>query len=122
MRTWFETMNETTVGDQRVRNIDRETEAQMRLNKQRDLARRTKPLEDQVTELMRSLPPALCDRPWTMEELTLRLQGKYRDRPHTQHVGTALRKLGWQRVRLYGEHGGVRLWVPPTASSTKLSG
>lgn len=97
----------------RLRDLERESQAVKQINKQRDLARRTKPLTDQIAELMTSLPPSLRDRPWSMVELTARLQGKYRDRPHAQHVGQALKQLGWRRVRLYGGgFGGVRVWMP----------
>ena len=76
--------------------------------------RRNKPLTEQIENLMRTLPPQLRDRPWSMAELVSRLQGKYRDRPHTQHVGIALRQLQWKRLRLYSNgYDGVRLWVPP---------
>lgn len=70
-----------------------------------------KPLTDQITELMSSLPPALRDRPWNMSELVQRLSGKYRTRPHPQQVGDALRKLGWVRKRVYGDYGGLRIWL-----------
>jgi len=94
-----------------LHNLEREAEAVKQLNKQRDLARRTKPPTEQIEELMASLPPAVRDRPWTMAELTNRLQGKYRDRPHPQMVGMALRALGWRRVRLYGKgFDGARVW------------
>jgi hypothetical protein len=72
------------------------------------------PLKDQITELMSSLPYALKNKPWSMQELTQRLNGKYRDRPHPQMVGIALRQLGWTRKRLWSsDYQGVRLWIPP---------
>jgi len=75
------------------------------------------PLKDQISELMKSLPYALRNKPWSMQELTQRLSGKYRDRPHAQMVGTALRQLGWTRKRLWGiDYQGVRLWIPPKQS------
>jgi hypothetical protein len=75
--------------------------------------RPVKPLDDQITELMRTLPPALRNRPWSMAELTQRLAGKYRDRPHAQQVGQALRRLNWRRERRWQKgYDGVRLWVP----------
>jgi hypothetical protein len=75
------------------------------------------PLKDQITELMDSLPHALRNKPWSMQELTQRLNGKYRDRPHAQMVGIALRQLGWTRKRLFStEYQGVRLWIPPKQS------
>jgi hypothetical protein len=72
------------------------------------------PLKDQITELMSSLPYALQNKPWSMQELTQRLNGKYRDRPHPQMIGIALRQLGWTRKRLWSiDYQGVRLWIPP---------
>jgi hypothetical protein len=73
-----------------------------------------KPLEDQIVELMRTLPPPLRDRPWSMAELVTRLTGKYRDRPHGQNVSAALLRLGWRKERRYGQgYLGRRVWMPP---------
>lgn len=82
--------------------------------KLRQQEKRVKPLAEQIENLMRTIPQQLRDRPWSMAELVSRLQGKYRDRPHTQHVGIALRQLQWKRLRLYSKgYDGARLWVPP---------
>ncbi len=98
----------------RIGNLEREAQAVNQLDKQRDLARRTKPLTEQIEELMRSLPPQLRDRPWSMTDLVCRLRGKYRDRPHAQHVGIALRSLSWRSERRWGNgFDGVRVWIPP---------
>ncbi len=73
-----------------------------------------KPLDQQLAELMRSLPPAVRDRPWSIKELVARLEGKAKARPHAQAVGQALRRLGWSRVRPFDASGqGQRLWLPP---------
>ena len=73
-----------------------------------------KPLTNQIIELMKSTPPQLLNRPWSMAELVARLDGKYRDRPHPQLVGQALRIIGWHYRRYWGQgYGGVRLWTPP---------
>jgi hypothetical protein len=73
-----------------------------------------KPLDDQIVELMRTLPPQLRDRPWSMAELVQRLTGKYRDRPHAQCVSAALLRRGWRKERRYGQgYEGRRLWWPP---------
>ncbi len=85
-----------------------QAEAVKLLNKER---RHVKPLVEQIEALMASLPPALRDRPWSMADLTNRLQGKYRDHPHPQNVGQALRILGFKRIRAYGDFEGVRLWI-----------
>jgi transposase len=73
-----------------------------------------KPLDQQIVQLMRSLPPAVRDRPWSISELVARLEGKVKTRPPAQAVGQALRRLGWSRVRPFDSSGqGQRLWVPP---------
>jgi hypothetical protein len=76
--------------------------------------RQFKPLADQITELVQSTPAKLLSRPWSMAELVARLEGKYRDRPHGQNVGDALRRAGWKSIRHWGkEWQGRRLWMPP---------
>lgn len=69
------------------------------------------PLTEQIVALMRSLPPAQRDRPWSMEELLARLQGRYKARPSAGAVGVALRQLGWTRARDWSPDGeGRRVW------------
>ena len=73
-------------------------------------------LTDQIEELMLSLPPALRDRPWTMNDFVPRLQGRYSARPHPMNVGQALRALGWkQRRKWKAGTEGRRVWLPPNA-------
>ena len=74
----------------------------------------SKKLEKQITELMRSLPPTVRDRPWQLQDIVNRLEGRYRQRPHAQGVGQALRRLGWSRIRPEDAAGeGRRLWLSP---------
>ena len=90
---------------------NRQRQADQTLQRQRPLS--VKPLTLQIEELMRSLPPALQNRSWAMDDLVGRLQGRYRDRPHAAGVGQALRALGWVRVRDWSAAGGGRrLWNP----------
>jgi len=70
--------------------------------------RPVKPLDVQITELMATLPPTQRDRKWSMAELVSRLDGRYRDRPHPQMIGAALRRLGWNSMRDYSNAGGGR--------------
>lgn len=73
-----------------------------------------KPLIEQINDLMKTTPSHLLNRPWSMAELIARLEGKYRERPHPQHVGQALRLIGWQYRRYWGNGwNGVRVWLPP---------
>lgn len=67
-----------------------------------------KPLTEQIEALMLSLPPVQRDRPWSMEELIARLQGRYSARPHAMKVGQALRALGWTQRRDWTRGGGGR--------------
>jgi hypothetical protein len=69
------------------------------------------PLTDQIEALMRSLPPAQRNRPWTIGELVARLHGRYNARPCAGSVGVALRQLGWTRIRDWSQDGeGRRIW------------
>ena len=70
------------------------------------------PLTDQIEALMRSLSPAQRNRPWSMDELVARLQGRYSDRPHAMNVGQALRAMGWVTRRDWSVQGaGRRVWL-----------
>ena len=73
-----------------------------------------KPLTEQIEAFMRSLPPVQRDRPWSMDELVARLHGRYSARPHSMHVGQALRALGWTKSRKWKAGAeGRRVWLLP---------
>ena len=60
----------------------------------------------------KNILPAQRERPWAMEELCLRLKGKFERHPHPMHVGNALRSLGWVQMRDWtNAGGGRRVWV-----------
>ena len=91
--------------------------------KERELAKKkeaasvppVKPLEQQLIEYFRAQSPSQAKQPFQMSDLILHLQGQYRQNPHPQMVSVELRKLGYERRRLYGsEFGGKRYWFPPT--------
>ena len=70
------------------------------------------PLTDQIKALMRSLPPAQRNRYWSMDDLTIRLQGRYNAHPCAGLVGQALRQLGWTQRRDWSQDGGGRrVWI-----------
>lgn len=95
-------------------NIKNQIRSEATSTTTQDKVHTIKSLTEQIAELMISLPPQILNRPWSMTELVLRLNGKYRDRPHAQNVGDALRKLGWKRDRYWSKgYDGVRLWIPP---------
>ena len=73
-----------------------------------------RPLTQQINELMLSLPDGIKNNPWSMKQMLLHLNGKFKERPHAQEVGEALLKLGWTPKRLWGKNfQGRRLWFPP---------
>ena len=99
----------------RLHAEDLKAQIQLKSEVKSNYPRQLTPLTKQITELMQSMPPMILNRPWSMSELVLRLDGAYRDRPHAQNVGDALRKLGWKRDRYWGNgYNGVRLWLPPS--------
>ena len=72
------------------------------------------PLAQQIEALMRSLPPAQRNRPWSMGELVARLHGRFHANPCAGDVGRTLRVLGWTRCRDWRNCGeGRRIWFPP---------
>ena len=78
----------------------------------RDSLGNLKPLTEQITELMLSLPPAQRNRAWSIVDLQGRLQGRYKERPSLGNVGDALRILGWLQVREWTpDAGNRRMWV-----------
>ncbi|CAN1516150.1 hypothetical protein MCEREM21A_00948 [Sphingomonadaceae bacterium] len=92
----------------------REAEAILKLKERRDWLGNLKPLTEQITELMLSLPPSQRDRPWSIVDLQGRLQGRYKDRPSLGNIGDALRTLGWTQRRDWTKYGGgCRLWKRP---------
>ena len=78
------------------------------------------PLDAQIEQLMATLPSAVLHRPWSLEELIPRLEGKYRPRPATRSVAQALRRLGWREQRCWKKTGlNRRLWVPPDVAEAR---
>jgi hypothetical protein len=114
IRTHIERLQREAKEDQRIRQDVRS------LAKSNTL-RPVKPLDVQITELMASLPPVQRDRKWSMTELVARLEGRYRDRPHPQMIGAALRTLGWSTVRDYSNSGGGRrYWLKDLTDNSNL--
>jgi hypothetical protein len=73
-----------------------------------------KSLEQQLIEHLRTIPLSQAKQPVHMPDLVLHLVGKHRQNPHPQLVAVELRKLGFERRRLYGaEFEGKRYWFPP---------
>lgn len=92
------------------------------LTDERKKLQRAKPLEQQIREYVDSLPPILQERPITMSEIVNQLTGRYRDKPHPQQVGAALRALGYKHVRLWSKQGeGKRIWVASNGGNTHFA-
>ena len=112
MPAYLDTLRFKSEEQNRLQEEKREVLAQVKLVQAIQRGKPTKSLEDQIMDLMRTLPPPLRERPWSMTELVQRLVGKYRQRPHAQQVGQALRRLGWRRERRWQKgYDGVRVWM-----------
>lgn len=85
-----------------------QADAASKLKLRQDRLGNLKPLTEQITELMLSLPPAQLNRPWSIVDLQGRLQGRYKDRPSLGSIGDALRALDWTRRRDWTKNGGGR--------------
>lgn len=110
MKTYIEALRERAEDDRRRQD---EARAKSAGSDSRILC--DVPLRDQIEELMASLPPAQRDRPWSMDEFVIRLQGRFKARPHPMHIGQALRALGWTQKRDYTKSGGNRrFWISPS--------
>ena len=106
MKTYIDQLK----ADTEVANL-RSAEAQSKIQKTDKRILCDKPLTEQIEELMLSLPPAQRDRAWSMEEMCLRLRGKFSAAPHPMNVGQALRQLGWVSRRDWSvQGGGRRVW------------
>ena len=62
-------------------------------------AERMTPLEDRVSKLLSSIPSATLDEGLSLDALRRLLSGKWRGNCHPGELGTALRKLGFVRIR-----------------------
>jgi hypothetical protein len=92
--------------------IVQERNASLMQQTKRDRLGNLKPLTEQITELMLSLPVTQRDRAWSIVDLQGRLQGRYKDRPSLGNIGEALRALGWTRKRDWTRSGeGRRVWL-----------
>ncbi len=114
MKSYIEALRERAEDDRRRNEEARVKSAQSDSRVLCDI-----PLRDQLDALMRDLAPAQRDRPWSMEEFVIRLQGRYSTHPHPMNVGQALRALGWTQKRDWSRcGGGRRYWFPAKVSGT----
>lgn len=61
-----------------------------------------------------SMPPAVRQRRYQIEEFIVRFPGVYRERSSPKVIGAALRSLGWEQKRDWSRAGrNRRYWVPP---------
>lgn len=82
-------------------------------------AKRYTPLVQQLATMLATLPPVLVNRPWSIEELLPRLEGRYRQRPASREVAKALKTLGWTQRRCWKKSGlNRRFWHPPIAGDS----
>lgn len=68
----------------------------------------------QIHALIAPLSPIQLNRPWSIDELVPRLQGRYQKHPATREVAKALTQLGWKQKRCWNKSGlNRRFWYAP---------
>ena len=72
---------------------------------------RLTPLEDRLTRLLKTIPVELQREGLSLGSLQSSLQGRWRGNCHPGELGTALRRLGFQRKRHWRGEGGIQaIW------------
>ncbi len=110
LRNYIESLHKHVEQENKARDLVKQQEVE-RLQTMQPVV---KPLGQQLVRFFRSLSETQIDRAWSLSEIALQLDGKYRDHPHPQNVAAELYKAGWARRRVYGAGGGKRMWFPPT--------
>lgn len=72
---------------------------------------RLTPLEDRLARLLATIPPDMQREGLSLPALQASLRGRWRGSCHPGELGTALRKLGFRRVRRWcGREGFASVW------------
>ena len=106
MTAYIKSLN-VLVAQQNARFTEQKTQL---TNSARD---RQTPLEVRVARLLKTIPMELQREGLSLASLQAGLRGRWRGRSHPGEIGTALRKLGFQRRRQWrGKASFQALWFP----------
>ena len=79
----------------------------------RDVRDRLTPLEDRLVRLLDTIPLELQRQGLSLTSIQTGLRGRWRGSCHPGELGSALRKLGFQRRRQWRSEAGFQaLWFP----------
>lgn len=89
-------------------------EEQLRQDKAKTARERLTPLEDRLARLLATIPLDVQREGLSLASLQASLRGRWRGSCHPGELGTALRKLGYERRRNWtgGGDGFSALWYP----------
>jgi hypothetical protein len=74
---------------------------------------RLTPLENRLQKLLSTIPVEVQREGLSLKTLQPSLRGRWRGTCHPGELGTALRKLGYKRIRKWSDDSGFRaLWFP----------
>lgn len=74
---------------------------------------RLSPLETRLEKLLATIPPEVQAEGLSLNALQTSLKGRWRGSCHPGELGSALRKLGYERRRQWTDEDGFRaLWFP----------
>lgn len=107
MSAYVKQLQEAAAREQAMRDSEKKVE----MHAARD---RLTPLEDRLKKVLSTIPPEMQRDGLSLRALQAQLKGRWRGSAHPGEVGTALRKLGYQRRRQWsGGEGFKALWYPP---------
>lgn len=72
-------------------------------------------LHTRLQRLLNTIPPSAQSRGLSLLDLQARLRGRKGGLPHIGEMGSAMRKLGWQRCRTWSDEKTAfsSRWYPP---------
>lgn len=109
MSTYLEsvrTQNENDIADKTKEHDKRNAQAIS------DWSVRLSPLEDRLSKLLETIPSEIKNKGLSLPAIRSMLAGKWRGKCHSGELGTALRRLGYERRRKWavGSESFSALW------------
>lgn len=101
MSTYLEKLNASTAAAQAERQRRKETLDAERAASWRDTMR---PLQDRLADLLSTIPDEVKATGISLSALQVRLRGRTASKAHCGEVATALRQLGYRRIRLWRQN------------------
>lgn len=100
MTTYLEQIRIQSESQIAQRSAERDASNQQKVA---DWAERLTPLEDRLVKLLATIPPEIKNQGLSLPAIRNMLAGKWRGKCHPGELGTALRRLGYERRRNWSQ-------------------